>query len=322
MRLKNTHTLLLVHLPLSIVAAIVLGLVTFFISDNSYALSLKVGELAKTALTKVALTKDALTKERVVFGENSKGEKLQAIRIYKKEHALPMRPAVIITGGIHGNEHMGLVQGIADLVDAQDKGFKEFFQAGGIAYLFPEVNPSGVKKGNRYNPFGYDLNRDFVFGRKPSQSESSQLASFLEKDLDSFHARPILAMDYHCCSKSLIYPELKKDNGFYRGQFKKIVGLMQEHVDPEYKGGLTQDFFGHKSHGTLKGYWFKKYGALSFTYEGESPKKEIEKLKGHHAWWKEIMGVVVDIYDTKLAELKPHAPEGKVAGEDPVFYTE
>lgn len=266
--------------------------------------------------------KAKVKKEKVYFGKTKTGHKLHAIRVYMEEHKLPMRPAVLITGGIHGNEHMGLVSGMAELVSGEDKGFKEFFNAGGIAYFFPEVNPDGVQSGNRYNPHGIDLNRDFKIGRKPSQSESSQMLEFLESDLDAFHARPILAMDYHCCSKSLIYPELKKDDTFYKGQFDKIVKLMKTHVDPEYTSGLTKNIFGYETHGTLKDYWFKKYGALSFTYEGANPKEERKKMAGHHDWWKDIMGVVLDIYDNKLAHLKPHMDFPEKSAEEPSAYTE
>ena len=263
-----------------------------------------------------------LKKETLYYGKTKNGKKLSAIRIYKEGHKLPMRPAVLVTGGIHGNEHMGLVDGMAKLINAEDAGFKEFFNAGGVAYFLPEVNPEGVKSGNRYNPGGVDLNRDFPIERRPSQSESSQMLAFLENELDAFHARLILAMDYHCCSKSLIHPEIAKGNSFYKGQFDKIAKLMQIHVDPSYKLGVTRDFFGYDTHGTLKNYWFKKYGALSFTYEGEHPKKEFAKLSGHHNWWKEIMSLVVDVYDNNLASLRPQDAQQEISGEAPALYTE
>lgn len=263
-----------------------------------------------------------LKKERVLYGATKAGQELYAYRVFKADRKMPMRPAVIITGGIHGNEHMGLVSGMVDKLNAQEEGFKEFFEAGGIAYLIPELNPGGVAARNRYNPQGVDLNRDFAMDRRPSQSESSKLLDFLETDMETFGARPILAMDYHCCSKSLIYPKVKGKDTFYKQQFEKIVGHMKENVDKEYKSGLTKDIFGYETHGTLKGYWFKKYGALSFTYEGTSPKEEIKKLAGHHNWWKKIMGVVVDIYDNKLAMLRPQIEQREVAGESPAYYTE
>lgn len=288
------------------------ALVLLFKGQLAYGLALEIKKPKKSLIVK----------EKVYFGKTKTGKKLYVIRAYKKEHKLPMRPAVLVTGGIHGNEHMGLVAGLADLASEEDKGFKEFFEAGGIAYFIPEVNPDGVERGHRYNPQGVDLNRDFKIDRRPGQSESSQMLGFLEADLDAFHARLILAMDYHCCSKSLIYPELKKDSGFYKRQFEKIVKLMQTHVDPEYTSGLTKDIFGYETHGTLKGYWFKKHGALSFTYEGADPKKERKKLAGHHNWWKELLGIVVDVYDNNLAQLAPSSFPAKNSVEDPAVYTE
>ncbi|MCO4756085.1 MAG: succinylglutamate desuccinylase/aspartoacylase family protein [Bacteriovoracaceae bacterium] len=261
-------------------------------------------------------------KQKLYYGKTKSGKKLYVIRMHKEDHKLPMRPAVIVTGGVHGNEYMGLVKGIAQKVDENGKGFKEFFTSGGVVYFFPEVNPDGVVKKNRFNNHGMDLNRDFKIGRKPSQSETAQFVDFLEKDLDRFHARLILAMDYHCCARSLIYPEIKKGNGFYKEQFNKIVTLMKTHVDPEYVSGVTKDIFGHATHGTLKGYWYKKFGALSFTYEGSDPKEEFKKFNGHMSWWKDLMGVVVDVYDNRLAELTPEIQNPSKTGEAPALYTE
>lgn len=267
-------------------------------------------------------TDSKIKKEKILYGATKTGQDMYAYRVFKEGRNIPMRPAVIITGGIHGNEHMGLVSGMVEKLNDHEEGFKEFFEAGGVAYLIPELNPGGVASRNRYNPQGVDLNRDFKMDRRPSQSESSKLLDFLETDLETFGARPILAMDYHCCSKSLIYPEIDGDDVFYKQQFEKIVGLMKEHVDSEYKSGLTKDIFGYETHGTLKGYWFKKYGALSFTYEGSTPGEEIKKLSGHHQWWKKILGVVVDIYDNKLAMLRPQIEQKEVSGESPAYYTE
>lgn len=261
-------------------------------------------------------------KEKIYYGKTPTGQNLYSIRFYKDDHKLPLRPAVLLTGGIHGNEHMGIVEGIADKLNPEDKGFKEFFEAGGVVWFFPEINPNGVEHRNRYNPKGVDLNRDFKLGRKPSQTESAQMLDFLERELDEFGARPILAMDYHCCSTSLIYPKTSKKNSFYQGEFDKVVKLMQTHVDSSYKAGLTKDIFGYETHGTLKAYWFKKYGALSFTYEGAHPTEEKKKLSGHYEWWKDIMSNVTSIYHNDLAKLTPQMEKPKVEGEAPVFYTE
>lgn len=273
----------------------------------------------KTAIA----SKLKVKKQKIVYGKTKSGKDLYVIRIHKDEHKLPIRPAVLITGGVHGNEYMGLVKKMGKQFDQSLPGFKEFFTSGGVVYLFPELNPDGVVSKNRFNNHGIDLNRDFKIGRAPSQEESSQFIKFIEKDLDQFHARLILAVDYHCCAKSLIYPEIKsKKSNFYKDHFDKIVGLMKTHIDPEYVSGVTKDIFGHATHGTLKAYWYKKYGALSFTYEGENPKREMAKFEGHMNWWKSLMNVVVDVYDNRLAQLTPEIQAPTNTLEGPTLYTE
>tara|TARA_Y100000780_G_scaffold232456_1_gene264159 strand:+ start:83417 stop:84319 length:903 start_codon:yes stop_codon:yes gene_type:complete len=264
-----------------------------------------------------------IEKQKIVYGKTKSGKDLYVIRVHKTDHKLPIRPAVLVTGGVHGNEYMGLVKEMGKLIDQTLPGFEEFFTSGGVMYLFPELNPDGVVTKNRFNSKGFDLNRDFKIGRAPSQVETNQFVNFIEKDLDKFHARLILAVDYHCCAKSLIYPEIKsKKSNFYKNHFDKIVNLMKTHVDPNYVSGVTKDIFGHATHGTLKAYWYKKYGALSFTYEGENPKREMSKLEGHMNWWKSLMNVVVDVYDNRLAQLTPEVQKPAKALEGPTLYTE
>src|SRR5690606_23432874 len=102
--------------------------------------------------------------EQVIYGKSFLGENLLGYKIYQHSDAL-LRKAAVITGGVHGNEFMGVVDTFPKMLTSP-KGkekFQSFFQAGGILIVVPQVNPDGIKRNNRYTVLGKDLNRDFDF---------------------------------------------------------------------------------------------------------------------------------------------------------------
>ena len=139
---------------------------------------------------------------------------------------LPHRPAVLISGAIHGNEYLGIEMTLAKrfLGNRNDMpGLNAYLSAGGVIYLVPVVNPDGFDARVRVNAARIDsypglhefkeyndLNRDFAIPllheRRFTQRESSALASYIRGDLSDNHLRLEFSLDYHCCADGLITP--------------------------------------------------------------------------------------------------------------------
>lgn len=217
--------------------------------------------------------------------------------------------AVIVTGGIHGNEYMGLVAQFP-LEFAKMQSVKNYMALGGVVYFVPKINPDGVMQGARANTEGLDLNRTFIDKYLSEKRESAELSTWFDNEINSHGLKLVMAMDYHCCNGSLIYPEVSAERPtvgkvFYEQSFEKMAQLMKQEVNQNYRTGVTKEMFGYETRGTLKDYWFQKYGTLSFTFEGISPHEESKKLTSHLNWWSKIFGELSDITQNKLAFISP-----------------
>ncbi|PWU05159.1 MAG: hypothetical protein C5B43_03775 [Verrucomicrobia bacterium] len=80
-----------------------------------------------------------------------------------KKSNLPHAPSIYISSGIHGDEPAGPFA-ILKLFE------EEFFDDSINWYIIPILNPSGLELGTRENKEGFDLNRDYKFGKTPEVS--------------------------------------------------------------------------------------------------------------------------------------------------------
>lgn len=112
---------------------------------------------------------------------NNKKFPIYSIKVNSK----PKNQNLLITAGIHGNEHAGLLailKILQDIVTSADK-----YRYVNINFITP-VNPVGVLKLSRYNAEGKDINRDFC------KFETKE-AITLKKELKRF--KPNFVIDLH-----------------------------------------------------------------------------------------------------------------------------
>lgn len=245
--------------------------------------------------------------EEIQYGTSLAGRKLVAYKL--SEPKLDSRFAVMITGGVHGNEYMGLVAQFPHEFSKM-KSVKAYMNMGGVVYFVPKINPDGVMEGSRANGEGLDLNRTFLKEYLSSKRESAELSKWFEREVNDKGLKLVMAMDYHCCNGSLIYPEIAPDRPsvkkvFYEQSFSKMAELMKAEVNKSYRTGVTKKMFGYETRGTLKDYWFHKYGTLSFTFEGISPREEAKNLPGHLNWWNKIFAELSSITQDHIAYISP-----------------
>ncbi len=245
--------------------------------------------------------------DEIQYGTSLGGRKLVAYKLSDKK--LTPRFAVMITGGVHGNEYMGLVAQFPHEF-AKMQSVKNYIAMGGVVYFVPKINPDGVMEGARANGEGLDLNRTFLKEYFSEKRESAELSRWFEKEASEKGLKLVMAMDYHCCNGSLIYPEISPDRPgvkkvFYEQSFAKMAELMKKEVNGAYRTGVTKEMFGYETRGTLKDYWFHRYGTLSFTFEGISPREESKNVAAHLSWWNQIFSELSTITQDKIAYISP-----------------
>lgn len=248
--------------------------------------------------------------QQVIYGKSFLGKNLIGFKIFKPMENVA-RVAAVITGGVHGNEYMGIASGISHLfyTPSGKQKFENFFQAGGVLFIAPQVNPDGIARRNRYTMLGKDLNRDFDFngkGKFLEHQESFYLVKWVEHELKQLNAQLVMAMDYHCCANALIYPEVQKskEQPLYQNIYQTVFQALRKNIKRDFKMGVTKEIFGNTTEGTLKDYWYTEYGAASFTYEGDKPSLERKFFDQHVSWWGDILNAISGLSSHQLAELK------------------
>ena len=125
----------------------------------------------------------------VHYGKSVGGRSLTLLRI--ADASLPQgtstRPAIEISGAIHGNEYLGIEEQLAAYFlehRSELPGLQSYLAKGGVIYFIPVVNPDGLENRARLNENVIDLNRDFDMLTKGehrfTQPESTLLARYLE----------------------------------------------------------------------------------------------------------------------------------------------
>lgn len=239
--------------------------------------------------------------QKIKYGKSFGGRDLVLYKIFDAQVTgvnKSFRQAVIITEGIHGNEYVGIVQDYIDSFNKrhlQDKKLLSFVESGGILYLAPNLNPDSVKKGRRLSSLSTDMNRDFA-ASKLFLPESYHLTNWIDKDLKKSKAKLSMAIDYHCCAKSLIHPE--HDKGIihhFHGHYQRVHKELEQVFSQSFKMGISRDIFGQQHHGTLKDYWFKKYQTLSFTFELEKLELMNKEVISHFNWWSSSLEYIAKV---------------------------
>lgn len=228
------------------------------------------------------------------LGKSTQGRNLLGVLIRNPLEGTPKK-MIMITGATHGNEYLNIADRlIPAFLNKSNQKFQSYFSRGHAVFLVPIFNPDGYERRRRGNANGVDLNRDFsnplIRLKGFTQPETRAVGSFLEKLGRSYGTELSLVVDYHCCDGSILYPLSYTKKPLPSKDLKahqRIALLMKKHF-PGYRYGTTGDLLGYTPRGTSKDYYYMRYNALAFTFEGVY-RREHKKLASHILWWSDIV---------------------------------
>jgi len=222
---------------------------------------------------------DIITLE--VIGESVEHRSILAMRISGKSKR---RAKVLFTGGIHGNEKIGvsmvlrlieiLVQGyghdrrIRNLIDRSD------------IYLIPLINPDGYTRSRRLNARGVDLNRNYEvgftrnrilsrWGKWPfyagpfpySEPETRAVLSLLKR------VRFSVALAFHSTGGFIGYSygySTKKAPDY---KLLKSIAVEMKSRQPLERYAIRQQSWLYRVKGCLEDEMYEQYGTLAYVIE-------------------------------------------------------
>jgi carboxypeptidase T len=237
----------------------------------------------------------------ISYGRTVGGASLNVMRIALGGPFRSERPAVQISGVIHGNEYLGIEDRLIEHFlnnTASMPGLTAFLNRGGIVYFIPVVNPDGFNRRRRLNNNGADLNRDFDLiprnDMRFTQPETRALADYLERDMAASTARLKLSLDYHCCVPALItpwsyidaQPETKDQSAFH------TIGSWSDSI-LGFPYGNAMQTVNYLAEGSSIDYFYAKYGTLALAVEGSWWGEE-SNLAKHVQFWDTLFKSVSD----------------------------
>jgi len=247
------------------------------------------------------------------YGKSVQGKTLRMLLVMKNNSTSAARPAIIMSGSTHGNEYLNLEDRLPELFLKKSKSngpVAEYLDQGGVLVLIPILNPDGYDARQRENAHGVDLNRDWDVppaGFKGfKEIETRALAQRLEALSTQYRLSFRLTVDYHCCVGALLHPWAYKKEKLPAADLAKhaaIGELANRHLG-EIEVGATGEVLGYFPMGTTKDYYYDRYGALSFTYEGRYA-EENKYLDKHLSWWEDMVGLVSSQWVSPLMSLLP-----------------
>lgn len=249
------------------------------------------------------------------YGKSVQGRTLRMLVVMKNPATLIDRTAIVISGSIHGNEFLNIEDRLPEeiLKRAEMGPVSQFLNRGGAFIFIPIVNPDGYDNRTRENAHGVDLNRDWDV--KPAgftaltEVETKLFAGRLDGMRIARHFNYRLAVDYHCCAGALLYPWSYTKTSIPESDLQKhlaIGDVVKRHLPVEV--GTTGDILGYYPLGTLKDFYYDRYHALSFTFEGRYG-IENRYLDKHLAWWEETLPLVMmDRFQPELAWVSKELP--------------
>ncbi len=232
------------------------------------------------------------------YGSSIEGRKLRLLVLMRQDLNLSNRPALYVTGSIHGNEYLNIEDRLPAVLVGKtfERGvIRQFFDSGGAFVFVPIVNPDGYEHRQRGNAHGADLNRDWDVPPAHFQGfkeiETQTLSTALDGLSREFGLNYRVTIDYHCCVGALLHPwsylEQNVMNPADLEAHRKIGALARASLGSEVEVGTTGEVLGYYPEGTTKDYFYDRYQALSFTYEGRYG-QENQFFGKHVAWWEAI----------------------------------
>lgn len=243
----------------------------------------------------------------VNYGTSAGGSALALLRIGgyaktpQKDSTLDKRPAILITGAIHGGEFLNVEDRLPRYflerdASGKDGGVADFLARGGVIFVAPITNPDGYSSRKRGNGRGKDLNRDFALQRAQktgfTQPETRGLVDALERELHERDLALTMTLDYHCCGNALIYPWGHSTDERMplpdERAHKKMAALMLQGFRG-YEMGQAIDVVGYTALGASDDFYHERFGSQSFTFEGAEG-LENRQFELHTALWERVLG--------------------------------
>lgn len=235
----------------------------------------------------------------IKYGTSLEGRDLTVVKLDLRPETTGERPAVLITGATHGDEYLNIVDRMPAWFaenHTRQPGVSQYLEKGGVIYIVPIFNPDGYENRTRENSKGHDLNRDFdvlpLRSIKFSQSETKSLTRFLDQEIRENNLDLRITMDYHCCQGSLVYPWGYTKSSLPADALERHIAVadsMKKYISPRYVSGATYELLGYLSQGSSKDYYYARYGALAFTFEGII-RDEAKNFERHTSWWNALLG--------------------------------
>ena len=246
------------------------------------------------------------------YGRSAGGWPLFAIKLRGEAPAsapTAPRPAVVITGAIHGYEYLN----IADRLPLwfwqnreEAHGVRAYLRAGGVLFIVPVFNPDGFIEGKRYNANEVDLNRDYPLRAANkegfTQPETRLFNDYLERELALHGLTLKFVLSYHCCGRydtqdvaQLGYPWAYTLDPLGEASDLKTFQRLAGAIVGEFPAGTT--IAGSWAEmirdvaGTDTDFYYEKHHAYSFIFEGlevEEPKR----FDSHTRFWNYVLGEI------------------------------
>lgn len=235
----------------------------------------------------------------VEYGKSVKGKPLKLMLVMKPGR-WTQRPTFVMTGSTHGNEYLNIEDRLPEelLKKSKREGAVASYLAHGGAFVFvPILNPDGFDSRIRENAHGVDLNRDWDVPPAGFKGFKEVETRALADKLEALSGRGTglkyrVTVDYHCCIGAVLYPwSYKKENltDTDTASHQALGDIANKTLKIDV--GTTGDVLGYNPVGTTKDYYYVRYGANAFTYEGRY-RKENEYLPQHVAWWEGMVDLV------------------------------
>lgn len=249
----------------------------------------------------------------IEYGKTVKGRSLRLLAVFKQNaQKTDKRPTLVMSGSTHGNEYLNLEDRIPEellKLSSENTSIARFLNSGGAFVFIPILNPDGYDARTRENSNGVDLNRDFDVAPANFTGFKEVESRLLSIQLDALTKAPYnfdykVTVDYHCCIGAILYPWSYTANPIPESSMTKHVEIA-EVADKNLKieHGTTSQILGYYALGTTKDYYYSKYGATAFTFEGRFG-EENKNLTKHVSWWREMVEMMDGTSHLALLSLK------------------
>jgi len=271
---------------------------TSFVDSDSGIFGPKYSEILKKIETWKADYSEISTV--IDYGKSIKGRTLRLLLVMKPGN-FSYRPTFLMSGSTHGNEYLAIEDRLPEELLKKSGGpsaVRSFLDKGGVFIFIPILNPDGYDDRKRENAHGTDLNRDWDVPSAAykgfKEVETKALADKLASLQQIYGLTFKVTVDYHCCIGALLYPWSYTEKPIPQAALTKHQAIGKMAKDAlAIESGTTPVILGYKALGTTKDYYYDKYRALGFTYEGIYS-KEKNNLPQHVAWWETMIQGAAD----------------------------